>query len=926
MGQETKNPYNETLNLPKTDFPMRGDLPRKEPGILKKWEEIDIYGLVRKHREGKPKFILHDGPPYANGDIHLGHALNKILKDIVIKYRTQRGYDAPYVPGWDTHGLPIETRAIKDLGLNRRAADTVEFRNMCRDHALRFVEAQKAGFKRLGVRGDWEHPYLTLDPRFEAAQIGVFGAMAKKGYIYKGHKPVYWCPRCETSLAEAEIEYEEKQSASVYVKFPVAQGKGVLPEGAFVVIWTTTPWTLPANLAIAVHPEMDYRLIRVGDERYLAAEPLKDAFLAEIGVEAEDAEAERVIRGSDLEGVLCRHPFLDRDSLVILGEHVTMEQGTGCVHTAPGHGMDDFEAGKRYGLEILCPVDDQGKFTPEAGVFEGVFVEDANGGIIDLLREKGMLLKTARISHQYPHCWRCKKPIIYRATEQWFVSIENYRSEILSAVDEARWIPAWGRDRIYNMIADRGDWCISRQRTWGVPIPIFYCEDCGREIIQDETVAHIRKIFETHGSNAWWAMETEALLPEGFRCPHCGGGAFRRETDIMDVWFDSGSSHEAVLAANPQLSRPADLYLEGSDQHRGWFNSSLCTSVAVSGHGPYKSVLTHGFFVDEDGRKMSKSLGNVVDPLKVMDELGADIIRLWVASADYRNDMAVSRNIWKQVTEVYRKIRNTVRFLLGNLYDYDGARDRVPYEALEEIDRWALMKLGQLIERTTQSFETYEFHLAYHGVRQFCVVDMSAVYLDIIKDRLYAERADSQARRSAQTVLSEILRALTVMLAPVLSFTSEEIWGYIPDSGSLPSVQLTDWPEAAGEWEDERLSPRWDLILSVREAAQKALESARQSKQIGNSLDAEVVLVDVSGTGRWMAALEPDRKEWPAIFIVSAVTLTEGKPGDGVPGELDGLEILVRKAPGEKCARCWIYSEEIDEQGLCPRCAGVVSD
>jgi isoleucyl-tRNA synthetase len=553
-----------------------------------------------------------------------------------------------------------------------------------------------------------------------------------------------------------------------------------------------------------------------------------------------------------------------------------------------------------------------------------VFVEDANDGIIALLKEKGMLLKAGQISHQYPHCWRCKKPIIYRATEQWFVSIAQYRQEILNAIDEVKWIPAWGRDRIYNMIADRGDWCISRQRTWGVPIPIFYCESCGREIIQDETVAHIQKIFAEKGSNAWWSMDTEVLLPEGFVCPHCGGGAFRQETDIMDVWFDSGSSHETVLMANPQLSRPADMYLEGSDQHRGWFNSSLCTSVAISGHGPYKTVLTHGFFVDEDGRKMSKSQGNVVDPLKVMDELGADIIRLWVASADYRNDMAVSRNIWNQVTEAYRKIRNTVRFLLGNLYDYDHERDRVPYGALLEIDRWALMKLGRLIERTTQSFETYEFHLGYHGARQFCVVDMSAVYLDIIKDRLYAEKADSQARRSAQTALYEILRALTAMLAPILSFTCEEIWQYLPDPGKAPTVQLAAWPEAAEEWRDDELSARWDFILSVREAAQKALESARQSKEIGNSLDAEVALVDVSGEGRWLAALEPYRKEWASIFIVSAVSLAEGKPGDGVPAGLDGLEILVRKAPGEKCARCWVYSENVDERGLCPRCGDTI--
>jgi isoleucyl-tRNA synthetase len=922
MERGTKNLYNDTLNLPRTDFPMRGGLPQKEPEILKEWERIDIYGLVQKHRAGKPRFILHDGPPYANGDIHLGHALNKILKDMIIKYRTQRGYDAPYVPGWDTHGLPIEQRAIKDLGLNRHAVDTVRFRNMCRDHALRFVDIQRNGFKRLGVRGDWAHPYLTLDPKFEAAQIEVFGKMAREGYIYKGHKPVYWCPHCETSLAEAEIEYEEKTSSSVYVKFPVSDGKGALTgRSLFVVIWTTTPWTLPANLAIAVHPELEYLVIRIGAEAYVVAEPLKDAFLEAIEQPPGAFEIEQRLRGADLEGVICRHPFLERDSLVILGEYVTTDQGTGCVHTAPGHGAEDFESGKRYHLEVLCPVDEKGRFTKEAGVFEGVFIEDANGPIMDLLQEKGMLLKKDRLTHQYPHCWRCKKPVIYRATEQWFVSIDQYRSRILQAIDEVRWIPDWGRDRIYSMIAEREDWCISRQRTWGVPIPIFYCEDCGREIIRDETIAFIQSVFEVHGSNAWWSLPVKELLPEGFRCPFCGAGHFRRETDIMDVWFDSGSSHEAVLATHPQLSRPADIYLEGSDQHRGWFNSSLCTAVAISGHGPYKSVLTHGFFVDENGKKMSKSMGNVVDPIKMMDQMGADIIRLWVASTDYRNDMAVSQNIWKQVAETYRKIRNTIRYLLGNIYDYDYQRDRTPYREMPEIDRWALARLQALIKKVTLSFEAYEFHMAYHGLHHFCTVEMSAVYLDIIKDRLYTERAESKARRSAQTALYEILTALTAMLAPILTFTCEEIWTHIPKADKAPSIQLEDWPAGREEWEDEALQARWDTILAARDAVQKSLENARQTKLIGHSLDAQVLLLDVSGRGMWLDALLPYQGDLAGILITSAASVAAGKPGDGDQSALEGLEIQVRKAPGEKCARCWIYSEALDERGLCPRCA-----
>jgi len=619
--------YNETLNLPKTDFPMRGNLPQKEPEILAKWEKMDIYRLVQETNKGKPLFILHDGPPYANGDIHLGHTLNKILKDIIVKYRTQNGYDSPYVPGWDTHGLPIEQQAIKALGLNRHSADPLEFRRHCKEYALKYVNLQREQFKRLGVRGDWENPYLTLDPKFEAVQIGVFGEMAKKGYIYKGLKPVYWCPHCETALAEAEIEYAEKKSASIYVKFPVIQATGLLAQdNTYFVIWTTTPWTLPANMAVCVHPELEYNLLKVGEERYVIAKELQESFLKVLqkqeAYQSLAVEVEETYKGEELEGILCRHPLFERQSVVILGEHVTTEQGTGCVHTAPGHGVEDFEVGKKYELTVLSPVDNSGKFTNEAGKYAGMFIDDANKVITSDLKEEGKLLSLGFIKHQYPHCWRCKNPIMFRATEQWFASIDGFREQALKAIDEVKWIPAWGRDRIHNMVADRGDWCISRQRTWGVPIPIFYCKSCNKEIINEETISHLQGLFAEHGSDIWWAKEAKDLLPEGFTCPECGAHEFRKEMDIMDVWFDSGSSHMAVLETRPDLRWPADLYLEGSDQHRGWFNSSLSTSVAIRGVAPYRAVLTHGFLVDEQGRKMSKSLGNGIDPLEVIDQRG----------------------------------------------------------------------------------------------------------------------------------------------------------------------------------------------------------------------------------------------------------------------------------------------------------------
>lgn len=911
---------------------MRGNLPQREPEILKRWQEIDLYNKVQEKNQGKPKYILHDGPPYANGHIHLGHTLNKVLKDMIVKYRTMSGYDSPYIPGWDTHGLPIEQQAIKQLGINRHQIDPVEFRKKCKDYALEFVNIQREEFQRLGVRGDWERPYLTLLPQYEATQIRVFGEMAKKGYIYKGMKPVYWCASCETALAEAEVEYADKTSPSIYVKFPVKDGKGLLPADAAVVIWTTTPWTLPANVAISLHPEFDYVLALVKGQKVLVAKELLEAFKK--AVETEEAEILATYKGEQLEGVVCHHPFVERDSLVILGDHVTLEAGTGAVHTAPGHGEEDFLVGKKYNLPVLAPVDNKGKFTAEGGKFAGQFILDANKTIVEELKEREALLGHSHIKHQYPHCWRCKQPIFFRATEQWFASVEGFRQEALKAIRSVKWVPEWGENRIYNMVEGRGDWCISRQRTWGVPIPIFYCNDCGKEIINEETIAHIQGLFKEHGSDIWFAKEANELVPPGLTCPHCGKGKdFRKETDIMDVWFDSGSSHLAVLDQPelwPELQWPADLYLEGSDQHRGWFNSSLSTSVAVTGKPPYKAVLTHGFLVDEKGRKMSKSLGNVVDPLKVINQMGADILRLWVSSADYRSDLSVSPNIIKQMTESYRKIRNTARFLLGNLYDFDPSKDKVAYEKLPELDRVALMELHKLIKRVLKAYENYEFHVVYHAIHNFCVVDLSAFYLDIIKDRLYTAPPASLERRAAQTVLYEALDALVRLLTPVLAFTTEEIYSHMPVVGErLASVQLLDMPEVNESYIDLDLEKKWDKIQEIRKEVLRSLEMARQSKVIGNSLEAKVELfVD----GEVAALLQPMSEELTTLFIVSQVSLQPLKeaPAEATKAEELPLAVLVAPATGGKCERCWMYHEAVGQDAehttLCPRCAGVVKE
>ncbi|MED1469605.1 isoleucine--tRNA ligase [Bacillus salipaludis] len=915
--------YKDTLLMPKTEFPMRGNLPQREPDIQAKWEEINIYAKVQERTKGRPMFILHDGPPYANGDIHMGHALNKILKDFIVRYKSSSGFQAPYVPGWDTHGLPIE-QALTNKGVKRKEMTVAEFRKLCTEYALQQIDNQRTQFKRLGVRGDWENPYITLKPEYEAQQIKVFGEMAKKGYIYKGLKPVYWSPSSESALAEAEIEYQDKRSASIYVGFKVKDGKGVLDADTQIVIWTTTPWTIPANLGISVHPDLTYVVVTANGNKYLVAEALLEAVTKEIGWE--ETVVVQKLKGTELENIIAAHPLYGRDSLVMLGEHVTTDAGTGCVHTAPGHGEDDFYVGQKYGLEVLCPVDDKGHMTNEAPGFEGLFYDQANKPIAEALEKEGALLKLSFITHSYPHDWRTKKPVIFRATAQWFASIKDFRNELLEAVKETKWVPAWGETRLFNMVRDRGDWCISRQRVWGVPIPVFYAEN-GEEIITDETINHVSELFRQFGSNVWFEREAKELLPEGFTHPGSPNGTFTKETDIMDVWFDSGSSHQAVLLEREELVRPADLYLEGSDQYRGWFNSSLSTAVAVTGKAPYKGVLSHGFALDGEGRKMSKSLGNTVLPSKVMNQLGADILRLWVASVDYQSDVRVSDAILKQVAEVYRKIRNTFRFLLGNLADFNPASDKVAFENLREVDQFMLVKLNKLIKNVRNAYENYEFSGIYHAVNNFCTLDLSAFYLDFAKDVLYIEAKDNHERRAIQTVLYDSLVALTKLVSPILSHTADEVWKFIPDVEE-ESVQLTDLPEYVDYANAKDLEEKWSSFMKLRDDVLKALEEARNEKVIGKSLTAKVTLYVNEET---KALLDSIQENLQQLFIVSgfevAGTMVDA-PENAL--KLENAAIVVTKAEGETCERCWVVSTEVGQDSehktLCPRCAEVVKE
>jgi isoleucyl-tRNA synthetase len=918
--------YRHTLNLPKTDFPMKANLAKREPDILKAWEAKGTYRQLSQRAKGRPKYILHDGPPYANGNIHIGTALNKILKDFIVKSKFMVGFDSHYVPGWDCHGLPVEHEVEKSLGSKKGELSTVEIRRRCRDYAAKFVGIQREEFERLGVFGEWENPYLTMNFEYQATIVREFGKFLLNGSVYKGKKPVHWCPTCKTALAEAEVKYEDHRSSSIYVRFKMVSEIGEIFPGlkgrpVFVIIWTTTPWTIPANLAIALHPDFTYVAVDVGGEVYILAEGLLEEVMKKFGIKK--YEVLEKFPGKKLEGFKCRHPFLDRDSLIILASYVTLDTGTGCVHTAPGHGQEDYESGMQYGLEVYSPVDDDGRFTKDVLFFAGQFVFDANDAVNKKLAEVGALLKEEMMVHSYPHCWRTNDPIIFRATEQWFISMDKkgLRQNALKSINEVTWIPPWGRDRIYGMIENRPDWCVSRQRVWGIPITVFYCSACKQPLVNQETIDHIARLFEEKGADIWFEEGAHHLLPKGTQCTQCGGKDFTKEMDILDVWFDSGVSYAAVLEKRTELEFPASLYLEGSDQHRGWFHSSLLTSVGTRGRAPYRSVLTHGFVVDGEGKKMSKSAGNVIAPEEVINQLGADVLRLWVAAEDYKDDIKISSEILKRLADSYFRIRNTYRFLLGNLYDFHPEKDRIPYRELHEIDQWALHQLQKLIARVREAYECFEFHTVYHSVQNFCAVEMSALYFDILKDRLYTFSSHSRGRKSAQTALYEILKALTCLMAPILSFTAEEVWKHLPpEPGKAESVHLTSFPEVESEYLDDGLDERWERILEIRAIVTKALEEARKEKVIGLSLDAQIHLHIPEKVFSFLECYEKDLK---SIFIVSSVTLHQAKDEKEVRAE-------VLRADGKKCERCWNYDVSVghhpEHQVICQRCVEAIQE
>jgi len=915
--------YSQTLNLPKTEFPMKANLAEREPEFQAFWDRIGLYEKSLQRPSPKGTFIFHDGPPYSNGDIHMGHALNKILKDFIVKYKTMDGYRAPYVPGWDNHGMPIENNVAKEFRERKQTPTRVELRARCREYAAQWVDTQRGQFRRLGVRGDWDHPYLTMSPDYEAKIVQVFGELATAGFIYRGLKPIHWCPRDETALAEAEIEYEEKDSPSIYVRFPLLEDpNGLFPAGSdrnYTIIWTTTPWTIPANLAVAVHPDFPYALVEAGLERYLLAEALVKPTMEAIGVTDYRVLATRP--GRELMGLKFRHPLFDRPSPVVTARYVTLESGTGVVHTAPGHGREDFLTGQEFGLGILSPVDESGHFTEEAGPFAGLNLKAGDQAVIDALREAGALLNQGTVRHSYPHCWRCHSALIFRATRQWFMNIdhEGFRERCLGAIQEVRWYPPESINRITSMVANRPDWCLSRQRAWGVGIPAFFCSACSGEVLTPESLAAVHRLVEAEGADAWFVKPAAEILPKGFACPHCGAsGEFKKETDILDVWFDSGSSCRAVLEQRPELSYPADVYLEGSDQHRGWFNSSLMVGMGTRHRPPYRSVITNGWMLDEAGKAQHKSWGNAIPPEQVVNRDGADVLRLWVASVNYFEDVRQGPNILKQVSEAYRRIRNTFRYLLSNLYDFDPSRDSVPYAQLLEIDRWILHRLSDLVTRVREGYESYEFHRVYHAVHTFCGVDLSAFYLDVLKDRLYASVPDSPERRSAQTALYALAETLARLMAPILPHTCEEVWQFLPSAERAESVQLADFPAPAAEWKNEEIGARWDRLLQFRETVNKAMEEAKEAGTIKKPQSARVV---VSVPPEPYQLLREYEDQLAKIFVVSQAALRNGEQAE--------VKVTVEPAPGERCERCWLVLPTVgtiaDHPTLCDRCAAAVA-
>ena len=924
--------YSSTLNLPSTEFPMRAGLPQREPEMIAYWESIDLYHKMLSVREDKPLFVLHDGPPFSNGNIHMGHALNKILKDFINKSRSMYGYKVPFIPGWDNHGMPIESAIIKQNKLDHKNMSVSDFRSACHKFAQNFIDIQREQFKRLCITADWEHPYATMSPEFEAREVKVFGEMFRKGYIYKGMKPVYWCPKDETALAEAEIEYRTDKCTSIYVKFKVKDDAGKLAgvcdlDNTYFIIWTTTTWTLPGNLAIALNPDENYVVVKADNgECYIVAEALANKTMLEGGVEKFDVLCS--MPGREFEYMKAQHPFIDRESLVVNADYVTMDSGTGCVHTAPGFGADDYVTCCRYNIETIVPVDDRGYQTKDAGKFAGMYYAESNVAILEDMKESGALFASEDIEHEYPHCWRCKSPIIFRATPQWFCSVDAFKEDAVKACEDVRWLPVWGGERMVQMIRERADWCISRQRKWGLPIPVFYCEDCDEVICNTETIDRISAIFGEKGSNAWFDMEASELLPEGFVCPKCGKTHFAKETNTLDGWFDSGSSHFSVLR---EEEWPADVYLEGADQYRGWFQASLLTDIGANGGttAPFKTVLTHGWVVDGEGRAMHKSLGNGVDPLDMIAKYGSDLVRLWVASSDYRVDVRVSDLIFKQLSEAYRKIRNTARIILANLSDFDPNTDMVALADMEEIDRWVLAEFNELVKTCRRAYDDYEFHVIYHEVCNFCTTNLSKIYIDVTKDRVYVGKKDGQPRRAAQSAMYTVLNGLTRILAPLISFTAEEIWQAMPHASSdvRESVFLNEIPTYDETLCNAELAARWDRQFALRDDVMKALEVARAAKLIGKSLDAKVTVYTEDKDAA--ALLESFGADLATVYIVSGAKVVVGKAPEGAFTETaSGIEVLVELADGEKCDRCWAHSTEGEhtEDGgfICAKCKAII--